>query len=58
MASALLDELKTVTNKVKLHHLEYVVGTSIAALAAEESTQGRERHPTGQSEGRRTRGAK
>ena len=40
MASALLDELKTVTTVVKRSQIEDAVGSSWAALAAEEGPQG------------------
>ena len=41
MASALIEELKTVATKVKRSQIKYAVGSSWAALAAEEDPQGR-----------------
>ena len=41
MASALIEELKTVTTKAKRSQIEDAVGNSGAALAAEEDPQGR-----------------
>ena len=42
MASALLKELKIVATKAQRSQIEDAVGSSWAALAAEEDTQGRE----------------
>ena len=41
MASALLEELKTVPTEAKRSQIEDAVGSSWAALAAEEDPQGR-----------------
>ena len=41
MASALIDELKTVATEAKISQIEDAVGSSWAALAAEEDPQGR-----------------
>ena len=41
MASALLEELKIVVTEAKRSHIEDAVGSSWAALAAEEDPQGR-----------------
>ena len=41
MASALLEELKTVATEVKISQIEDAVGSSLAALAAKEDSQGR-----------------
>ena len=41
MASALLEELKTVATEAKRSQIEDAVGSSWAALAAEEDPQGR-----------------
>ena len=41
MASALLEELKTVATEAKKIKIEDAVGSSWAALAAEEDPQGR-----------------
>ena len=41
MASALIEELKTVATEVKISQIEDTVGSSWAALAAEEDPQGR-----------------
>ena len=41
MASALLEELKIVATEAKRSQIEYAVGSSWAALAAEEDPQGR-----------------
>ena len=41
MASALIEELKTVATKAKISQIEDIVGSSWAALAAEEDPQGR-----------------
>ena len=41
MASALIEELKTVAPKAKKSEIEDTVGSSWAALAAEEDPQGR-----------------
>ena len=43
MASALVEELKTVATEAKRSQIEDAVGSSWAALAAEEDPQGRER---------------
>ena len=43
MASALIEELKIVATEVKRSEIEDAVGSSWAALAAEEDPQGRER---------------
>ena len=43
MASALLEELKTVVAKVKINQIEDAVGSSRVALAVEEDSQGRGR---------------
>ena len=41
MASVLIDELKIVATEAKITQIEDVVGSSWAALAAEEDPQGR-----------------
>ena len=41
MASALIEELKTVATEAKKNQIEDAVGSSWAALAAEEDPQGR-----------------
>ena len=41
MASALIEELKTVATEAKRSQIENAVGSSWAALAAEEDAQGR-----------------
>ena len=41
MASALIEELKTVATEAKKKQIEDAVGSSWAALAAEEDPQGR-----------------
>ena len=41
MASALIEELKTVATEAKKNQIEDAVGSSWAALAAEENPQGR-----------------
>ena len=41
MASALIEELKIVATKAKRNHIEDAVGSSWAALPAEEDPQGR-----------------
>ena len=41
MASALIEELKTVATEAKRSQIEDAVGSSWAALAAEEDPQGR-----------------
>ena len=41
MASALIEELKTVATEAKISQIEDAVGSSWAALAAEEDSQGR-----------------
>ena len=41
MASALIEELKTVATKAKRSQIENAVGSSWAALAVEENPQGR-----------------
>ena len=60
MASALLEELKIVATKAKRSQIEDAVGSSWAALAAEEDPQGRERdrNATGRSGSRRRGGAR
>ena len=41
MASALIEELKTVVTEAKRSHIEDAVGSSWAALAVDEDPQGR-----------------
>ena len=61
MASALIEELKTVATEAKISQIEDAVGSSWAALAAEEDPQGRGIgtllvEATGRSGSRRRRG--
>ena len=52
MASALLEELKMVATEAKRSQIEDAVGSSWAALAAEEDLQGRKREQKEGGEGR------